>query len=670
MKLLHVAAAALETTPLDWDGNLARVLTLVARARAEGVQVLCLPELALTGYGCEDAFHAAFVHEAALDRLARVVEASRGLVLCVGLPFVHEHALFNVAALCVDGALVGLVPKQNLAGDGLHYEPRWFKAWPSGVRARVEVLGARVPIGDWVFEVGGVRFGFEICEDAWVAERPGVALSARGVDVILNPSASHFAFGKALVRERFVLEGSRAFGATYVYANLLGNEAGRVIYDGDTLVASGGELLARGPRLSLREVELASAVVDVSRTRSGKLRSASHRPALSAEGVVEVAGHAFAHAPPARGPSALAASRPAWERGGHLKEEEFARAVTRGLLDYLRKSRARGFVVSASGGADSSAVVCLVHLAARRVVEELAPEDRASLLAHLGLDAATLGDARALTGALLTTVYQACEGSSDRTRDAAAALSEAVGARHFAIELGDVAERYRALVGGALGRALAWRTDDLALQNIQARVRGPSAWLFANLTDSLLLATSNRSEAALGYATMDGDTCGGLSPIAGIDKRYLRAWLSWLEREGPAGIGAIPALAAITSQASTPELRPAEAAQTSEGDLMPFAVLDAIERQIVRDRRSPAEALEVLARADLGRSRAQLAQDIRRFVELFTRNQWKRERYAPSFHLDDENLDPRSWFRFPILSSGLRAELGTLSGVASTGEAP
>jgi len=651
MKLLHVAAAALETTPLDWEGNLARALDLIEEARAAGVQVLCLPELALTGYGCEDAFHAGFVHEAALASLARVVEASRGIVLCVGLPIVHEHALFNVAAFVVDGALVGLVPKQNLAGDGLHYEPRWFKAWPAGVRAHAQVLGARVPIGDWVFEVDGVRFGFEICEDAWVAERPGVALSARGVDVILNPSASHFAFGKAQVRERFVLEGARAFGATYVYANLLGNEAGRVIYDGDTLVASGGELLARGPRLTLRATELTPAVVDVARTRSGKLRSASHRPALASEGVVEVPGFAFGvpQASPAR------AERPAWERGDHVKEEEFARAVTRGLLDYLRKSRARGFVVSASGGADSSAVVCLVHLAARRVVQELPIEQRARLLAH-----EELADARVLTGALLTTVYQGCEGSSERTRGAAEALSSAVGARHHSLDLGDVADRYRSLVGGALRRELAWSTDDLALQNIQARVRGPSAWLFANLSDALLLATSNRSEAALGYATMDGDTCGGLSPVAGIDKRFLRAWLTWLEREGPDGLGSVPALAAVTSQASTPELRPADAAQTSEGDLMPFAVLDAIERQIVRDRRSPAEALEVLARADLGRTRAELAADIRRFVALFTRNQWKRERYAPSFHLDDENLDPRSWFRFPILSSGLRAEIAAI----------
>src|SRR5690606_9574383 len=127
----------------------------------------------------------------------------------------------------------------------IHYEPRWFKPWPAGVRDEFHAPeGNHVPIGDLMFDIGGVKLGFEICEDAWVAERPGVRLAARGVDVILNPSASHFAFGKSAVRRRFVTEGSRAFGAAYIYSNLLGNEAGRVIYDGQLLIAGGGHLLA------------------------------------------------------------------------------------------------------------------------------------------------------------------------------------------------------------------------------------------------------------------------------------------------------------------------------------------------------------------------------------------------------------------------------------------
>ena len=119
-----------------------------------------------------------------------------------------------------------------LAGDGIHYEPRWFKPWPLGRRTQIEIEGHDYPLGDIYFDCGGMRIGFEICEDAWVANRPGAELSQHGIDIILNPSASHFAFGKMAVRERFVLEGSRAFGVHYVYANLVGNEAGRAIYDG------------------------------------------------------------------------------------------------------------------------------------------------------------------------------------------------------------------------------------------------------------------------------------------------------------------------------------------------------------------------------------------------------------------------------------------------------
>src|SRR5207302_4690827 len=115
---------------------------------------------------------------------------------------------------------------------------------PAGVRDELAAPdGTKVPIGDLHFDIGGIRIGFEICEDAWVANRPGATLALHGIDLIFNPSASHFAFGKLEVRKRFVLEGSRAFGVSYVYTNLLGNESGRAIYDGGALVASAGKLL-------------------------------------------------------------------------------------------------------------------------------------------------------------------------------------------------------------------------------------------------------------------------------------------------------------------------------------------------------------------------------------------------------------------------------------------
>ena len=267
---------------------------------------------------------------------------------------------------------------------------------------------------------------------------------------------------------------------------------------------------------------------------------------------------------------------------------------------------------------------------------------------------------REAVGELLTCVYQGTANSSETTRSAAREVAAAIGARFLELEVGELVDGYVARVEGALGRELDWRRDDLALQNIQARVRAPSAWLIANVRGALLLATSDRSEAAVGYATMDGDTAGGLSPIAGVDKPFLRRWLRWLETQGPVGIGPLPALAAVTRQQPTPELRPADAGQTAEGDLMPYDLLDAIEGLAIGDKRTPLEVYRLLRPRWPDVPPEQLAAWLERFFRLFARNQWKRERYAPSFHVDDLNLDPKTWFRFPILSGGFEREIEEL----------
>ncbi len=284
MKLIKVGAAVLNQTPLDWDGNQRRILEAIGRARREAVSLLCLPELCITGHGCEDAFQSPAVQRTALEVLAAVVPETRGMVVALGLPLVYRKALFDAVALVADGRLAGFVAKQHLAGDGLYYEPRWFKPWPEGGRGEVEVGGRSVPLGDLFFACDGVHVGFEICEEAWVARRPGSRLAARGVDVLLNPSASHFGFGRHEIRRRFVLEGSRAFGVSYVYANLLGNESGRMIFDGGPLIACGGKMLAEGPRLSFAEVQLTTAVVDVDASRMLQVRSGSFQPDLESRG--------------------------------------------------------------------------------------------------------------------------------------------------------------------------------------------------------------------------------------------------------------------------------------------------------------------------------------------------------------------------------------------------
>ena len=677
MHLIRVGGTALNQTPLDWDGNRDRIIAAIAAARDRGVAILCLPELCISGYGCEDAFQSPGVQRMAWRVLEEIVPHTTGIVVAVGLPVRFENGVYDAAAVLANGRLTGIACKQHLAGEGVHYEPRWFRPWPKGRRALLTVDGRSVPLGDLRFDCGGIRVGFEICEDAWAADRPGAGLAARGVDLILNPSASHFAFGKDEIRRRFVLEGSRAFGATYVYANLLGNEAGRAIYDGGVIIATGGRIAAAGRRFSFTDQVCTTAVVDVDATRLAQTRL-SLEPALSdrkGDGDSECVSVPFT--PPVLAPQrelAAGDARDAWETGSRVKEEEFARAVAIGLFDYQRKSRSRGFVVSASGGADSSAVASLVALAVRFAAREMPVAAVASRLgmAPSSVDGASgdavAGDAEAgirrLIHAVLVCVYQSTSHSGDVTRNAAKGLADSLGAEFHEFDVDRIVQAYCALAAAAVGRPLDWRTDDIALQNIQARVRAPGVWMLANIRGALLVSTSNRSEAAVGYATMDGDTSGGLAPIAGIDKAYLRRWLIWLEHAGPEGIGSHPALHAVNVQAPTAELRPPADHQTDEADLMPYDVLDAAERCAIRDKQTPLEAWQRLQVDFPDHSARQLALWTERFFTLWSRNQWKRERYAPSFHLDDENLDPKTWCRFPILSGGFARELAELRAAA------
>ncbi|TWT35997.1 Glutamine-dependent NAD(+) synthetase [Posidoniimonas corsicana] len=652
MRLVRVAAAALNQTPLDWDANARNIRRAISSAREADARLLCLPELCITGYGCEDAFYSRGVLRMAERVLAELLSSTEGMAVSVGLPIQHAGALFNATALLVDGAIAGLVAKQHLAGDGLHYEPRWFKPWPDDAVTSIRLAGSELPIGDLLFDIDGVRLGFEICEDAWVANRPGLDHAKLSADILFNPSASHFAFGKSVTRRRLVEEASRSLAVTYVYSNLVGNEAGRVIYDGQTIIATCGETVACGPRLGFESVSVMVATVDVDAPRMRRAQSASFEPQVVVDNARSTP---VAFKLPAAKPTGEEAQVADWEKSKHLKEEEFTRAVTLGLHDYARKSRSHGFVVSLSGGADSAAVVCLVRMTVQRAIDELGIAAACEAFGH-----GPENDLDTLTAAVLTTVYQATRNSSLTTRDAAREIALAIGATRIELDVDDVCDSYTRKTEAALGRELTWESDDIALQNIQARSRAPSVWMLANVKNALLLATSNRSEAAVGYATMDGDTCGGLSPIAGIDKAFLRQWLGWLEGEGPDGLGSIPELSVVNRQQPTAELRPQDAGQTDEDDLMPYDLLDAIEDHAIGEKRSPAETLSAVSAQFSGYEPGRLTAWVRRFFELWSRNQWKRERYAPSFHVDDKNLDPKTWCRFPILSGWFRRELNEL----------
>ena len=655
MKWIEVGAAVLNQTPLDWKGNRRNIEAAIDEADARGLSLLCLPELCIPGYGCDDAYQSPGVQKASLDMLFELLPKTQGKIVALGLPLQYRKALFNVVAVVADTRLIGFVAKRFLAGDGLYYEPRWFKAWPERRLGQIDLEGQTYPVGDLYFVCDGVNIGLEICEEAWVARRPGAGLAARGVDILLNPSASHFSFGKHDVRRRFVQEGSRAFGVAYVYSNLIGNASGRMIFDGGALIACDGELLAEGPRFSFAEMSLTTAAVDIDDIRRRQVRSGSFLPDFEPHPGERIVAEGFRF--PEWKKHQENPELP-WQVSDHVKEEEFAHSVSLALFDYMRKSRTRGFVVSLSGGADSAAVTCLVALMWRLAVRELglpALKQRLPFLDWTGV--ATVED---LIRQTLLCVYQSTRNSSSQTRDSAAQVAAGAAAEFLELDVDELVQLYIGRIEGAIGRQLSWQQDDVALQNIQARVRAPGVWMLANLRGFLLLSTSNRSEAAVGYATMDGDTAGGLSPIAGIDKAFLRHWLRWLEKDGPAAVGPMPALSAVNGLAPTAELRPLEQSQTDEADLMPYELLDEIEREAIGGKKMPVEIYVLLRGRHPEIERRQLGLWVERFFRLWCRNQWKRERYAPSFHVDDVNLDPKTGCRFPILSGGFEREISEL----------
>jgi len=356
---------------------------------------------------------------------------------------------------------------------------------------------------------------------------------------------------------------------------------------------------------------------------------------------------------------------------------ELNQAISLGLFDYMRKARSRGFVLSLSGGADSCFCAVGVAEMVRLGVAELGVEEfkrrsgafdqaktdvtqaGAGGKAHQEVtpttEAPQLTEQQQLVRHLLTCAYQGTVNSSDDTLNSAKELADSLGARFFDWTIDDEVTGYVGKIEHALGRELSWQTDDLALQNIQARVRAPGIWLLANVQNCLLITTSNRSEASVGYCTMDGDTAGSISPIAGVDKDFVKKWLRWAQTAlGYEGLRHVNALQ------PTAELRPLADKQTDERDLMPYVLLNRIERLAFYDRLSPAAVLAQLVAEEPTYEFDQLRTYVKRFYQLWSRNQWKRERYAPSFHLDDYNVDPRSWLRFPILSGGFGEELAGL----------
>ncbi len=616
MKIHRVGVASVRTLPLDFEAHVERLEQVFVEARLYGVQVLALPELVLSGYECGDFFWHPWVSEKAWEALQRLLPVTEGLITAIGLPLRIGDSLYNAAAVVADKRILGFALKTRLAKDGVFYEPRWFTAGPAS-HWLTEPRSGR-PAGLFVLEWEGLRIGVEICEEAWQAPR---VLDQLWPHIVLGLNASPFEIGKPERRRRLVTETSYRYRCVYLYANLLGNEAGKLLYDGESLIAYKGELVSATPPFSYRAYELATADIDFAplHTWRGLTGGAFTEPLERIE-----------LATPSRLPHTRSKSTPI--SPVLVPEEAVTQAIAMGLWDYLIKTRHRGFVVSLSGGLDSAACAVLATLAIQNAQKALPAKEWETIVQLL----------RQSPG--VYTFYQATAQSSAQTYARAQALAQAIGASFVRWDLQPIVEAYEALLSPWLGRELSWEEDDLARQNLQARVRVPSVWLAANVLGALLLSTGNRSEFSVGYTTMDGDTAGGLAPIAGLSKTFLRQWALWA-----ASHFGWPVLAEIAQAAPTAELRPGP--QTDESDLMPYPLLNFLEEKVVYDGQAPHQLVELTQYHFSQLSAAELRSYARRYKQLFAASQWKRERAAPGFHLDKYNLDPRSAARFPILNA-------------------
>lgn len=699
---VRVGTASLRQLPFDFTGNAQRVLAAVKAACQARINVLLLPELVLSGYGCEDNFTFQEFNQAVEASLAIIIEEIASLhkryeaegntdaavLVALGMPLMYPGGqVFNATAIVSHQGLHGFSCKQFLARNGLHYEPRWFEAW---TRGRVTLHPKfDVPMGDIVVDCNGIRIGFETCEDSWISNRPGRDLYQRNVDIILNPSASHFAVGKYATRKQFVQEGSRAFGVAYAYANLSGTETGTSIFDAGCLIASEGRILSYGDRLNTQDMMVNHALVNVSANRVSRIISSETIKNNEANTVdipltvgldseqlsLKDIKHADAttnHTLPDFWASLT---------GPDLDYTEICYAIGNGLWDWMTRTKTNGYVVSLSGGADSGLAAVLVYLSQRIAYHQLGEDayraklpDRVQNIAQQKEVTPIQGQGhevplvQQLLPKLLFCLYQGSENSSNTTYHAAKVLAQGIGATFRNWDIQPLIEQYCERVNGIYPEhPLSWDTDDITLQNIQARVRSPGVWMIANRENKLLIATSNLSESALGYATMDGDTSGVLSAISGLAKSTIRKLNRWLETTGVPVLTehgckriAIPQLRWINEQQPTAELRPDE--QTDEDELMPYEICDFIMDCYLIRQMWPKSILVELVMNGYGDTYTlrELAAFVERWFKLFCRNPWKRYGTRAGFHVSQISLDPKTFHRFPLLNSGFAEPLARM----------
>lgn len=509
MPILRLAAAQLDLVVGDLDGNVDRITGAMAQAEDAGCDLVAFPELAVTGYPPEDLLlKPAFVSDAQAA-MGAVARASGSCAAVVGFVDGAGDLLFNAAAVCARGEILGVYRKRRLPNYAVFDEQRYFRPGDEPLTLN---------------RVGGVRVGVSICEDAWWPNGPIADLARGGAELIVNLNASPYHAGKLAEREAMLAERAVEAGVPILYANLVGGQD-ELVFDGASMCVD------RAGRVQVRAPQFAEALLVFEVEVEGRPEPAES-DRLTVVPVPDRSG--------SRPPAPQVVLEPPYD-----PVQEVYEALVLGTGDYVRKNGFREVVVGLSGGVDSS------------------------LVATIAVDA--LG-ADKVHGVLMPSRY-----SSEHSVSDAESLAANLGIEHRIIAIESV---HSALLD-LLAPSFEGREPDLTEENLQSRIRGMILMALSNKFGWLVLTTGNKSESAVGYSTLYGDTAGGFAVIK--DVRKLLVYELCRDRNRRARRELIPE--SVLTKPPSAELRPE---QRDDQSLPPYDVLDpVIEAYVEHDRTAP-----------------------------------------------------------------------------------
>ena len=501
-----MALCQLNTVVGDLDGNVERLAAAYDQAEADGCDLAVFPELAVCGYPPEDlVLKPGFVadNEAALAKFA----ARTGRCAAVVGYVAAGRDLYNAAAVCVGGEVVGTYHKRLLPNYAVFDEARTFSPGVAPLQ---------------LFEVAGVRVGVSICEDAWAPVGPIAQQAAGGAELVVNLNASPYYRGRHLERERMVATRAEDGHCAIVYVNQVGGQD-ELVFDGGSFVVDA----AGDPVCHLAQFAEAVEVVDLDVRPSFRTRLLDPR-GRSPEATLPVVAVSAAPAVADPDPDDWLAPPPITPLD---PVAEVYAALVLATRDYVTKNGFTDVVIGLSGGIDSSLVTCIA-------ADALGPDH-------------------------VHTVAMPSRFSSDHSRTDADALAEALGVHHQVVPIEGVHQAFRDMLTPVVGEP-AGLTDE----NLQPRVRGTFLMALTNANRGwLVLTTGNKSELAVGYSTLYGDTAGGFAVISDVPKLLVYDLCRHVNEA--AGRQVVPE--SVITKPPSAELRPD---QRDDQSLPPYEVLD------------------------------------------------------------------------------------------------